>query len=131
MEMPFGDRAQKQREVFDMDPLAVSQGLDILKAKQGVRPVSRLQQGQRLTVPPPLAGVTKHAASKRLARQFVRRDPKKNPPKPDPRAGVTQHESLARAMATKPLDLLDDGGDEVARYMAKKKVQASIEKKAQ
>jgi hypothetical protein len=131
MEMPFGDRAEKQREVFDMDPLAVSQGLDILKAQQGVHPANRLQKGQRLTVPPPLAGVIKHAAGKRMARQFVRRDPKKNPPKPDPRTGVTQHDSIMRAAATKPLDLMDDGGDEVARYMAKKKVQASIEKKAQ
>ena len=118
MEMPFAERATKQRDVFNMDPLAVNQGLDILKAKHGINSTNRLLKGQRLAESPPLADVLKHAGDKRVVNQYMRRYGRR----------PYNNLSLGRALATKPLDLIDEE-DAVARYMAKKKIQASIENK--
>jgi hypothetical protein len=122
-QIPYAQRAQMQGKEYEMDPLAATQGLDILNhgAKQNPQ---RFTLGQRMMEPP--AAVSRHikrALSNTKQKQLLDgRTPH------DPREGRTQKEEITQAIMDKvhSSDLLGGRSDEIARYMAKKRIAHAL-----
>lgn len=132
-QLPYAQRAQLQGKAYEMDPLATTQGLDILNhdAKQNPR---RFTLGQRMTETP--AAVSRHikSALSRVKQQQmldgrIHRDP---------REGRLQNEEINRAIMDGAAsnaeqvahshvhDLLGGRNDEIARYMARKRIAYAL-----
>jgi hypothetical protein len=121
-QIPYAQRAQLQGKEYEMDPLAATQGLDILShgAKQNPQ---RFTLGQRMMEPPAAVGRRiKRALSNLKQRQFL-----EGKIKHDPRKGRTQGEEVTKALSDKAHgDLLGGRSDDVVKYLAKKRVELAL-----
>lgn len=132
-QLPYAQRAQLQGKAYEMDPLATTQGLDILNhdAKQNPR---RFTLGQRMTETP--AAVSRHIKSAlSRAKQQQMLDGRIHR---DPREGRLQNEEINRAIMDGAAsnaeqvahshvhDLLGGRNDEIARYMARKRIAYAL-----
>lgn len=122
-QLPYTQRAQLQGKAYEMDPLATTQGLGILNhdAKQNPR---RFTLGQRMTETP--AAVSRHikSALSRVKQQQMLEGRVQR----DPREGRLQNEEINRAIMRKAdsNDLLGGRSDEIARYMARKRIALAL-----
>jgi len=122
-QIPYAQRAQLQGQEYEMDPLASTQGLDILNHGAKKNP-QRFTLGQRMMEPPAAVGRHIKRALSRMKQQQLLDG--KIPS--DPREGRTQKEEINKALSDKAhsSDLLGGNSNDVARYVAKKRVSMAL-----